>query len=191
MVIPMVSNPLRWTTRDLDAIPDDGGWKRYEIIEGELFVSRAPHLRHQGTAGKLHVRLEIWSEMTGLGSAFQAPGVIFSPTDAVIPDVVWISRERLANGVDEAGHLIVAPELIVEVLSPGELNQQRDKEVKLKIYSLYGVQEYWVANWQLKTLEIYCRTDTQLQLVATLIADNTLTSPLLPQFSTSVAQIFL
>lgn len=182
---------FRWTTRDLDAMPDDGSWKRYEIIDGGLLVTGAPHIRHQGAAGKLHVRLETWSEMTGLGSAFQTPGVIFSPTDAVIPDVVWISRERLANSIDEAGHLTVAPELIVEVLSPGELNERRDRGVKLKLYSLYGVQEYWIANWQLKSLEIYRRVDAQLQLVATLLAGDTLTSPLLPGLSTPVTQVFL
>jgi Uma2 family endonuclease len=186
----MVTNPLRWTIRDLAAMPDDGGWKRYEIIDGELFVTRAPHIRHQGVAGKLHVRLETWSEATGMGNAFQTPGIIFSPTDAVIPDVVWISRERLANGIDEAGHLIVAPELMIEVLSPGELNEQRDKEVKLKLYSLHGVQEYWIVNWQLKTLEIYRRNQAQLHLVATLLEADTLASPLLPEFSTSMAQIF-
>jgi Uma2 family endonuclease len=187
----MVANSLRWTIRDLDAMPDDGGWTRHEIIDGELFVTRSPHIRHQGAAGKLHVRLENWSEKTGLGSAFEVPGVIFTPTDAVIPDVVWISRDRLANGIDEAGHLIVAPELIVEVLSPGALNEQRDKEVKLKLYSLHGVQEYWIVNWQQKTLAIYRRTETQLKLVATLLDADTLASPLLPEFSASIAQIFL
>ncbi len=64
MVKSMVVNSLRWTVRDLDAMPDDGGWKRYEIIDGELFVSRAPHIRHQSVAGKLQMRLEIWSEKT-------------------------------------------------------------------------------------------------------------------------------
>jgi Uma2 family endonuclease len=188
--IEMVVHSLRWTTRDLDALPDDGGWKHYEIIDGELFVTRAPHIRHQGVAGKLHVRLETWSERTGLGSAFQTPGVVFTPTDAVIPDVVWVSRDRLANGIDEAGHLTVAPELIVEVLSPGELNEQRDREVKLKLYSMYGVQEYWIVNWQLKTLDIYRRSEAQLQRVATLLDSDTLTSPLLPDFSAAIAQIF-
>lgn len=187
----MVANSLRWTARDLDAMPDDGGWKRYEIIDGKLFVTRAPHIRHQGAGGNIHVELEIWSRQTQLGKAFQTPGVVFTSNDAVIPDVVWISQECLANGVDEAGHLTVAPELIVEILSPGELNEQRDKEVKLKLYSLYGVQEYWLVNWQLKTLSIYRRTDAQLQLFATLLEGDTLTSPLLPGFSTSIAQIFI
>lgn len=187
----MVSNSLRWSTRDLDAMPDDGGWKRYEIIDGELFVTRDPHIRHQGAGGNIYFELETWSRQTQLGKPFQTPGVIFSPTDAVIPDVVWISQERLTNGIDEAGHLIVAPELMVEVLSPGELNQQRDREVKLKLYSLHDVQEYWIVNWQLKILEIYRRADAQLQLIATLLEGDTLISPLLPGFSSLTAQIFL
>jgi Uma2 family endonuclease len=186
----MVAPSLQWTTRDLNALPDDGGWKRYEIIAGELFVSRAPHIHHQGAAGNLHVCLENWSERMRTGRAFQTPGVVFSPIDAVIPDVVWISQDRLANGIDEAGHLVVAPELMIEVLSPGELNAQRDKEVKLKLYSLQGVQEYWIVNWQLKTLDVYRRTDTQLQQIATLLEGDTLTSPLLPGFSIPIAQVF-
>ena len=40
----MVTHSLAWTTADLDAMPDDGGWLRHEIIEGELFVTRAPHI---------------------------------------------------------------------------------------------------------------------------------------------------
>ena len=142
----MIPNALRWTTRDLDAMPDDGGWKRYEIIDGDLYVTPVPHIRHQGAAGKLHVRLETWSEQSGLGNAFQTPGVMFTPNDAVIPDVVWVSRDRLASGINDTGHLIVAPELIIEILSPGDLNEQRDKEVKLKLYSLHGVQEYWIVS---------------------------------------------
>ncbi|MDJ0706205.1 MAG: Uma2 family endonuclease [Leptolyngbyaceae cyanobacterium MO_188.B28] len=187
----MVVNSLRWTIRDLNAMPDDGGWKRYEIIDGDLYVTRAPHIRHQGAGGNIHVELEIWSRQTQLGKSFQTPGVIFSQTDAVIPDVVWISQERLVNGVDQSGHLIVAPELMIEVLSPGELNEQRDREVKLKLYSLYGVQEYWIISWQLKTVEIYRRKDAQLQRVGALLAKDILTSPLLPEFSVSVDQIFL
>ncbi|HZG39970.1 MAG TPA: Uma2 family endonuclease [Nodosilinea sp.] len=84
----------------------------------------------------------------------------------------------------------MAPELMVEVLSPGGLNEQRDKEVKLKLYSRYGVQEYWIVNWQLKTLEIYRRADAQLQLVGTLLVDDALSSPLLPGFNTLVSEIF-
>ncbi|MGB3295393.1 MAG: Uma2 family endonuclease [Phormidesmis sp.] len=186
----MVANPIRWTIHDLEAMPDDGGWKRYEIIEGELLVTRAPHIRHQGAANKISTRLEVWSEKSGLGSPFQTPGVVFTETDAVIPDVVWASKARLASGMDEVGHFVVAPELMVEVLSAGASNEQRDKKLKLKLYSLHGVQEYWIANWQLKELELYRREDAMLKKVATLMVGDTLTSPLLPGFECAIARLF-
>ena len=187
----MVTNPIRWTVRDLDVIPDDGGWKRYEIIDGELLVTRAPHIRHQSAGGNIHFELEAWSRQTQLGKPYQTPGVIFSPTDAVIPDVVWISKERLVNGIDEAGHLVVTPELMVEILSPGDRNEQRDKEFKRKLYSLYGVQEYWIVNWQLQTMEIYRRSNAQLELVGTLLSQDSLESPILPGLLMPMEKVFL
>ncbi len=186
----MVANSLYWTTADLDAMPDDGGWLRHEIIEGELFVTRAPHIRHQGLSGNIHFELELWSRQTNLGKPFQAPGLVFTTIDAVIPDVVWASKSRIEQGVDAAGHFTIAPELVVEILSSGAQNEQRDKSIKLKLYSRYGVQEYWIVNWQLQTLEIYRRTDAQLQLVATLLAGDTLNSPLLPGFTAEIDRIF-
>ena len=187
----MVStDTLHWTIQKLDALPDDGGWTRYEIIDGELYVTRAPHIRHQDAGGNIYFELQSWSRQTQLGKPFQTPGVIFTPTNAVIPDVVWISQNRLAKGVDEAGHLTVAPELMVEILSLGEHNEQRDKKAKLKLYSLHGVQEYWIVSWQLESVDIYRRTNTQLQLVNTLLIGDTLTSPLLLGFKLPIAQIF-
>jgi Uma2 family endonuclease len=186
----MVVKTQRWTIRDLDALPDIGGWERYEIIDGELHVTRAPHFRHQDAISNLHIHLGIWSEETGLGKVCEVPGVVFTEADAVIPDLIWISKERLAQGLDTAGHFTVAPELMVEVLSPGERNIKRDKETKLKLYSLHGVEEYWIVSWRLKTIERYQRQDAQLQRVETLGVEDTLTSPLLPGFCLDVARIF-
>ncbi|MEM6597803.1 MAG: Uma2 family endonuclease [Cyanobacteria bacterium P01_D01_bin.36] len=187
----MVANATRWTVRDLDVMPDDWGWTRYEIVDGELFVTRAPHIRHQRAGGKIHVKLSNWSEKNNLGEAFETPGLVFTESDAVIPDVIWASKERIENGVDEAGHFTVAPELVVEVLSAGSKNEQRDREVKLRIYSLYGVQEYWIANWRLKTLEVYRRQNAHLKIVETLTVGDQLTSPILPDFECAISDILL
>jgi len=48
--------------------------------------------------------------------------------------------------LDDEGHLTGAPELIVKVLSAGVTNEGRDKEAKLKLYFLKGVQEYWIVD---------------------------------------------
>ena len=180
---------VRWTTTDLNLLPDSSN--RYEIIDGELLVTKAPHWGHQKAIVKICGVLDGWSEMTGLGEVVQAPGVIFSDADNVIPDVVWISKERLATSLDEAGHLTVAPELIVEVLSPGADNERRDRETKLKLYTSRGVQDYWLLDWRLKQVEVYRRQTGILQLVGTLFPGDTLTSPLLPGFACDVARLFL
>ena len=179
---------VRWTTADLELFPDNGN--RYEIMDGELFVTRAPNWKHQKASTRVSAALDTWSLTTGLGEAVQAPGIIFSDADNVIPDVVWASNERLAVLLDEAGHLTSAPELIVEVLSPGAENEKRDREIKLKLYSLRGVQEYWIIDWQKRQVEIYRRAQAILKLVATLLPVDELSSPLLPGFVYPVSQLF-
>jgi Uma2 family endonuclease len=178
----------RWTSADLDVLPDDG--KRYEIIDGELYVSRQPGYPHQYACSQLNIALGVWSNQTNVGVTLQAPGVIFADDDDVAPDVVWISHERLATALDQAGHLHTAPELVVEVLSPGSANERRDREVKLKLYSRRGVLEYWIVDWQQRKVEVYHRQEQTLHLVATLYATDTLTSPMLPGFACPVTQLF-
>src|SRR4028119_1737537 len=118
-----VDDRVRWTTTDIDLLPENEGI-RYEIIDGELFVTRAPHIRHQNSCGKIYRELDAWSESSGLGKAFITPGIIFTEADNVIPDVIWISNERLALLVDDEGHLTGAPELVVEVLPAGTENER-------------------------------------------------------------------
>jgi Uma2 family endonuclease len=88
------------------------------------------------------------------------------------------------------GKLHAAPELMIEVLSPGATNERRDREAKLKLYSQRGVQEYWVADWRQRQVEIYQREHAALHLVATLYEQDTLQSPLLPDFAIQVARLF-
>lgn len=176
---------VRWTTADLELFPDDD-WKRYEIIDGELFVTRAPHFRHQTVIRNICTEL---SRQTS-GEAVPTPGVIFSDADNVIPDVVWVSHERLSQIIDEAGHFTGAPELIVEVLSPGTTNERRDREAKLKLYSSQGVQEYWIVSRELQQVEVYRRENALLGRVVTYFAQDTITSPLLPGFQCPVEKFF-
>src|SRR5215210_1125060 len=99
---------LRWTSADLAALPDDG--KRYEIVDGELYMSKQPDWEHQFTCGLVFSLLQAWSTQTNAGMANIAPGVIFADDDDVAPDVVWVSKERLATALAEDGKLHAAPE---------------------------------------------------------------------------------
>jgi Uma2 family endonuclease len=123
-----------------------------------------------------------------LGDAATTPGIIFTDADNVIPDVVWASNERLAEILDDAGHLTGAPELVIEVMSPGD--ERRDRELKLKLYSIQGVQEYWIFDRKKQQVSVYRRENGILKLAATLFKQDNLTSPLLPGFSCSIERLF-
>ncbi len=183
-----ITEKVYWTTADLELFPDNGN--RYEIIDGDLFVTKAPHWGHQEVAGNAYTALKNWSRQTGLGKTVPAPGIIFTDADNVIPDVVWVSNERLAKILDNSGHLNAAPELVVEVMSPGKENEKRDRQSKLKLYSAQGVREYWIFDWKEEKIEVYRREDGTLKLAKTLFKEDHLTSPLLPGFNVLVGELF-
>jgi Uma2 family endonuclease len=183
-----MTRSLRWTSADLEAFPDDG--KRYEIIDGKLYVSRQPHFYHQVTCSTVNGQLFVWNEQAAAGVVSEAPGLIFAEDDDVAPDIAWISHERLRTSLRTDGKLHAAPDLVVEVLSPGARNERRDREAKLRLYSRRGVLEYWIVSWQRREVEVYRRADLALQLVATLLESDTLESPLLPAFACPVRQLF-
>ncbi len=62
--------------------------------------------------------------------------------------------------------------------------------LKLRMYAAYGIQEYWIVDWQLQQVTIYRREQGTLRPAATLLAGDTLTSPLLPGFACPVARLF-
>jgi Uma2 family endonuclease len=184
-----VSISRRYTSADLELLPNIEG-VRYEIIDGELYVSSQPDWHHQYTCNAIGAELRNWDRHAGLGVTLPAPGLVFADDDDVAPDIVWISRERLVAVQDKAGHLRAAPELVVEVLSQGSSNVRRDREIKLALYSRRGVGEYWIADWRGQTVEVYRREQAALQLVATLGNEDTLTSPLLPGFASPLAGLW-
>jgi Uma2 family endonuclease len=183
-----MTTSLRWNSADLEALPDDG--KRYEIVDGELYVSRQPHYYHQRVCGRVFALLDGWSRQTGSGEANLAPGVIFADDEDVTPDVIWISSARLATGFAPDGKLHVAPEMVIEALSPGGMSERRDREAKLKLYSRRGVHEYWIVDWRARQVEVYRREQAQLRVVGTLYEADALNTPLLQGFSCAVAELF-
>jgi Uma2 family endonuclease len=179
---------VRWTSSDLELFPEDG--KRREIVDGELFTSRHPHIFHQLTCSSACALLGNWNAETSDGLVIPAPGLIFGPEDDVVPDLVWISSQNLATALGADGKLHHAPELVVEVLSPGPANERRDREAKLKLYGQRGVREYWILSWQRREVEVYRRSELTLQRVGVLLESDSLSSPHLLGFSCAVAALF-
>ncbi|HLY60265.1 MAG TPA: Uma2 family endonuclease [Terriglobia bacterium] len=165
---------IRLTYDDFCLLPSDG--KRYEIIEGELFVTPAPNYYHQIIVTRLTRHLSAFVEDNRLGLVFVSPfDVVFSQFDVVEPDILYISKAR--SSVLTEKNVQGSPDLVIEVLSPS--TAKIDRTIKLKLYARFGGQEYWIIDPEGPSAEIYRRENDSLELVA----KDTLTSPLFPGFS--------
>ena len=184
-----MSTSFRYTSADLERLPYREG-TRYEIIDGELHVTTQPHHHHQYACSRLCIALGVWCDQTGAGEVVFAPGLIFSPDNDVAPDLIWIRRDRLSNALDSGGHYRVAPDLVVEALSPGSRNERRDREDKLALYSRQGVQEYWIVDWRTRRVDVYRRVGAALELAINLQDDDVLSSPLLPGFTCPLSYLW-
>ncbi len=174
----------RLTYEDYCLLPADG--KRYEIIDGELFVTPSPRSLHQIVVSNLHLELGQFVKTHRLGRVFVAPlDVVFSRFDVVEPDLLYISEARAAVLTEK--NVQGAPDLAVEVLS--ETTAEIDRTTKFKLYARYGVQEYWIIDPSGPSADIYRREKEGLELASKLRASDLLTSPLFPGFSLLVQKL--
>jgi Uma2 family endonuclease len=172
---------------DLESLPDDGN--HFELIEGELFVSRAPSLKHQIVVKNFIGEIDTHLKTNPTGTVLPGPGVVFSEWSGVIPDVAYASAERWAS-IASAQGFTAAPDLVTEVLSPGKANEDRDRVAKRQLYGKYQVTEYWIADPEQRTVEIYRLGASGLEPHETLGVGDTPASPLLPGLAIPLAAIF-
>jgi Uma2 family endonuclease len=176
------------TVADLDAFPEDDG-NRYELIEGELFVSCAPGIPHQRVLHNLQLDFGSYLKAHPIGILVPGAGAIFSDYDAVIPDLTFVRHERwdqVVTGEKFTG----AVDLVVEILSPGAANRRRDLDAKRRLYGKYGVEEYWIVDSENRSVAVFRLEGKTLNEIATLSGDEELTSPALPGFQLQVSTIF-
>ena len=168
----------RLTYEDYCLLPNDG--KRYEIIDGELFVTPSPLRRHQKGLANLLYYLTDFVKKHDLGEVYPAPfDVVFSQYDVVEPDILYVSKAR-ASVITEK-NVQGAPDLAVEILS--ESTSKIDRTTKLKLYARYRVEEYWVIDPVVLSAEIYRLAPGGYELAAQLNSSQSLTSPLFPGFT--------
>src|SRR6266850_5819608 len=160
------------TVADLDAFPDDDG-NRYELIGGELFVSRAPGIPHQRVLHNLQMEFGSYLKANPIGILVPGAGAIFSDYDAVIPDLAFVRYERwdqVVTGEKFTG----AVDLVVEILSPGTQNRRRDISAKRQLYGKYGVREYWIVDSENLSVLIFRLQEHILEEIATICGDQEL-----------------
>jgi Uma2 family endonuclease len=184
-----IASELRLTNADLEAMPEDGN--RYEVIDGELYVSSAPSLIHQIILANLLTSLVNFLHDHPIARALPGVGVIFDDYDGVVPDLVVVTNDRMRKTV-AGGRFHAAPEIVVEILSPGKSNERRDRHVKRSLYASRGVTEYWLVDPENKTIELYLRNQTgELVFEKSILANDELTSELLPGFTVRIDTLFV
>lgn len=185
--------PIRYTVDELEFMPEDGN--RYELIQGELFVSHSPHLDHQQLASNLNTEFGIYLKKNSIGLIVQTPGIIFSENDAVIPDLVFATHETvkisvIADGKKFAGKFNAAPELVIEILSYGKKDIERDRVIKRDLYGKYGVKEYWIVDGMFNTIEVYRLGTEGLERIKRFEIHESIETEILPNFVLKLTNIF-
>ncbi|MCU0223670.1 MAG: Uma2 family endonuclease [Acidobacteria bacterium] len=138
------------TYADYAALPDDG--HRYQLLEGELVMTPSPDRWHQHVSIRLGSELLNHVQVCGLGEAFAAPlDVTLDDRNVVQPDILFVSNER--SGILQGDRVIGAPDLCVEILSPG--TERIDRVRKLELYARFGVTHYWIVDLDARTIEEY------------------------------------
>lgn len=157
----MPAQSLDWTAAAAIALPADGN--RYEVLDGELFVTPAPSWRHQAALEALGALLRPYVMAHQLGWMLRAPAdIVLSPRVLVQPDlfVVPIRPEGAPVAWSDVTSLLLA----VEVLSPS--TARADRHRKRQIYQAFGVPEYWIVDVDAQCVERWRPDDERPAILA-------------------------
>jgi Uma2 family endonuclease len=177
----------KWTYEDLVKLPEDG--KRHEIIDGVHYVMSSPVVRHQRVVRRMGVSIANFLDATGLGETFFVPvDTVLSPYDVVVPDLLYVSKER--SDLVQEKNIPGPPDLVAEVLSPS--TRARDRHLKRRLYEREGVREYWVLDPVKNTVRVYRLGPAGYGIGTELsaAAGDVLSTPLLPGWELPLTELF-
>ncbi|MGH7318952.1 MAG: Uma2 family endonuclease [Candidatus Rokuibacteriota bacterium] len=168
---------------DYAGIPPDRS--RYEILDGDLFVTPAPSPFHQRASRRLQRHLEDYFHPPGRAEVFNAPiDVILSLHDVVQPDLVVVADPAQVSRRGIEG----APLLVIEVLSPSTANQ--DRTVKARRYAALGIVHYWMMDSEARRIECYRLAGAEYALLVQAEGDGVLTHPDFPGLAITLAELW-
>jgi Uma2 family endonuclease len=150
-----------WTYEMLEALPDDGN--RYEIIDGELFVTPPPAFGHQRVQWELGRLIANYLEQYPVGHGFFAPGdVIIDQRNVVEPDIFVAPKglDPKSAGWKDIKSLLLA----VEILSPS--TARADRHRKRLLYQRFKVGEYWIVDSDARVIDRWRPADARAETLS-------------------------
>lgn len=144
-----------WTLDEVYALPDDGN--RYELIDGELFVTPAPSYVHQRVAGRLSRLLGSYADAVGIDVLMAPFEIRIEGPGEVQPDLVAfpVPTDPASTRFVDVTSLVLA----VEILSPSTARVDRHR--KRRLYQRNGVPEYWIVDAANRLIERWRPTDVE------------------------------
>ena len=173
----------RMTVAEFKQLPESS--EHIELVDGEIVMSPTPKYKHQRLIFPL---AQLLDQLTNTGSVVVSPMDVYLDNENVVqPDVFWVSGpdSRCQLGEDDYWH--GAPDLVVEVLSPG--TALRDKTVKFDLYEKCGVREYWLIDPEAQYVEVWRLENGQFRRVGVFGKNDEFESPVLGQL-VKVAVLF-
>lgn len=176
----------QWRYADYLRLPDDG--KRYEIIEGVLYVANAPGYDHQFTVAEITFHFQVFVREHELGRVLNSPFEVHLSeiSRPVQPDILFLTNEqqpppgtRFFDG---------APALIVEVISPSSI--RLDRYTKFDAYERAGVAEYWLADPKTRSVEVHVLSNGEYALLGQFTNEEMITSNVLVGLSLQTSALF-
>ncbi len=150
-------------------------------------MNPAPLTSHQRVSFKLALAVGSFVDAEDLGEVFTAPidvrlGELANP---VQPDILFIHKARL--DIIKERWIDGAPDLIVEILSPG--NWIDDRRTKYRLYALSGVREYWIVDPDKRQIEVFVLRGGDYELIGRFGPEETARSEVLPGFAVLVGEV--
>lgn len=152
----------RWTEAEFysarDAAPPG---ERWELVDGEVLVTPAPHWVHQRIIGHLFVLVHAYVRATELGETFVSPlDVKLEPRLVLQPDLLVVPAGELTRRSDIVRHLLLG----IEIASPS--SARHDRVRKRPVYQRNRVPEYWIVDDASQTIERWTPDDERPELIS-------------------------
>ena len=209
-MIDETSVPLRHSARGEPAweiatlFPMQGTWSEaaylalpsnrlMELNDGCLEVLPMPTYFHELIVEFLYDLLRAFVRDRGLGKVMRAPLPIrLWPGQMREPDVLFLRPERL-QPLARAGNRAQpdGADLVMEVVSEGSQNRERDLDVKRSEYARAGIAEYWIVDPERRTISVLALEGDTYRIAGEYDTTQSATSVLLAGFSISVQDAFL
>lgn len=173
--------PFRWTRAHLAYFPDDGN--RYEVLDGQLFVTPQASVPHQWISNALITALREYCTTHGLGVPL-GPGAVVFEDNELQPDVLVVPK--LTGPVPEKWEELPLPHLVVEVLS--RTTRRRDLVLKREAYLTLGIKGYWVVDRFERCAHIWTQGSDEPQVITDIIRWQPLSA--IPALEIPLARVF-